>query len=223
MAKIIKTEVFTYAELIKRGNAKATERARQWLQEAITDSDWHDYVLEFWQSALSQIGFTDPQISFTGFWSQGDGASFTAQIDVAKLAAFMSAAIRPSQTISSESGDFRPYIVYECGGVPFYPRYAKLVKLAGYIGAEVRRTSHRYSHENTCTTYIDLSGSADKPCVEKLLTSFREDVETLRRDLSRVIYRILKQEYDDQTSEESISDFAEVNDYTFTADGKRFG
>jgi hypothetical protein len=223
MAKIVETEVFTYAELQERGNAKAIDKAAEWLREAITDGDWHDYILEFWQSALSQIGFDDPKISFTGFWSQGDGASFTAHIDVAKLAAFMSEAIGPSQTVSAESGDFRPYIVYECGGVPIDPRYAKLVKLAGYIGAQVRRTSHRHSHENTCTTYIDLSGSADKPRVEKLLTSFREDVETLRRDLSRVIYRSLKQAYDDQTSEESISDFAEVTDYTFTADGKRFG
>jgi hypothetical protein len=223
MAKIIETEVFTYDELKERSDAKAIEKAANWLREAITDGDWHAYILELWQSALSQVGFENPSVSYSGFWSQGDGASFTATIDVAKLAAFMSAAIEPSETISGEPEDFRPYIVHKCGGVRFDPRYAKLIKLASYIGAEVRRTAHHYSHENTCTTYIDLSGSADKPRVEKLLTSFREDVETLRGDLSRAMYRSLEQEYDYQHSEESISDFAEANEYTFTVDGKRFG
>jgi hypothetical protein len=223
MAKIIKTTVFTYAELKERGNKAAIEKAANWLREAITDGEWHEYILELWQSALSQIGFTDPKISYSGFWSQGDGANFTARIDVEKLATFLAAPPAANKTIAEQPLDFRPWIVFRCNGVPAYSRFRKLVKLANYIGADVRRTSHRYSHKRTCDTYVDLSGSASKPCVEKLMLAFREDVEALRLMLCDAIYSDLEGEYNGLTSEESISDFAEVNEYTFTADGKRFG
>jgi hypothetical protein len=68
-----------------------------------------------------------------------------------------------------------------------------------------------------------LSDSASKPRVEKLLTQFAADVEQLRLRLCDAIYRSLEQEYEDQHSEASISDFAEANEYTFTTGGKRFG
>ena len=128
-----------------------------------------------------------------------------------------------SRTIAEQPVDFRPWIVFRCNGVPAYPQYRKLVKLANYIGAEVRRTSHRYSHKRTCDTYVDLSGSASKPRVEKLLLAFREDVEALRLMLCDAIYSDLEEEYNYLTGEESISDLAEVNEYTFTEQGKRFG
>lgn len=223
MPNIIQTEVFTYAELKELGNTKAIDKARQWLQDAITDGEWHEYILELWKSALDQIGFTDAEISYRGFWSQGDGASFTAKIDVEKLATFLAAPPAASKTIAEQPVDFRPWIVFRCNVVPAYSQFRKLVKLVNYIGAEVRRTSHRYSHKRTCDTYVDLSGSASKPRVEKLLLAFREDVEALRLMLCDAIYSDLEEEYNWLTGEESISDFAEVNEYTFTADGKRFG
>jgi hypothetical protein len=223
MAKIIQTEVFTYAELDERGDQAAIDKAAEWLRECAVSYDWWDSVYEIWQSALEQIGFIEPKINFSGFWSQGDGASFTARINVEKLATFLAAPPSASKTIASQPLDFRPWIVFKCNGVPAYSQYRKLVTLANYIGAEVRRTSHRYSHKRTCDTYVDLSGSASKPRVEKLLLAFREDVEALRLMLCDAIYSDLEEEYNSLTGEESISDLAEVNEYTFTAQGKRFG
>jgi hypothetical protein len=223
MPKIIQTEVFTYAELKELGSTKAIDKARQWLQDAITDGEWHEYILELWQSALSQIGFTDPRISYSGFWSQGDGASFTAKIDVAALAEFLANPPAASDCISGDPEDFRPYIVHKCGGVARNPKYAKLARITDWIDAEIHRTDSHYAHWNTCSTRIELTGHRVPKLIDKLVLEFRDDVETLRKDISKAIYKSLEQEYEDQRSEESITDFAEANEYTFTKDGKRFG
>lgn len=48
--------------------------------------EWYGFVLEEWTEKLEEMGFKNPDIRFTGFWSQGDGASFTCdKIDVEKL------------------------------------------------------------------------------------------------------------------------------------------
>lgn len=44
------------------------------------DSDWDEPVLDSWKERLSEMGFGNPKdidIRYSGFYSQGDGASFT--------------------------------------------------------------------------------------------------------------------------------------------------
>jgi len=47
--------------------------------EDTSDSYWSEYILEEGKKGLERIGFSDPEISFSGFGSQGDGASFTSK------------------------------------------------------------------------------------------------------------------------------------------------
>lgn len=64
----------------------AKERARNWWREAGADDNyWSEPVVAEWKWLLDQKGFYGVEINWTGFWSQGDGASFTAtSIDFAK-------------------------------------------------------------------------------------------------------------------------------------------
>ena len=50
-----------------------------------TDFYWSDMELDYWKDKLNSMGFEDADISFSGFWSQGDGASFTARCDHQKI------------------------------------------------------------------------------------------------------------------------------------------
>jgi hypothetical protein len=59
-------------------SAKETARDRVREMEA-EDSNWHDFIIEDWQQRLENKGFNDPEIQYSGFWSQGDGASFTCK------------------------------------------------------------------------------------------------------------------------------------------------
>jgi hypothetical protein len=48
-------------------------------------SEWDMFVLEECESLLKENGFDNPKIHYSGFYSQGDGASFDADIDLEKF------------------------------------------------------------------------------------------------------------------------------------------
>jgi hypothetical protein len=58
---------------------RAKERARNWYREASTGDSWWEYTLDEWKKELEDMGFDGVDINFSGFASQGDGASFTAK------------------------------------------------------------------------------------------------------------------------------------------------
>jgi hypothetical protein len=230
MPREITKTIYTFQELLdlhKAGKAtsKAIENAREWLRESATDHDWYEFTTDCWKEALAQIGFTDAKIAFSGFWSQGDGASFTANIDIEKLANFLATEITPSKTIAGTPEDFRPWLADKAGNhKATNAKYRRLVTLGYFLyPSKVERTSHNYSHERTCRVNIEFNtvGRADK--VEALLNEFESDAETLRLALCRAIYKDLEEDYDSQTSDESLTEFADGNDYTFTLGGKREG
>jgi len=226
MPRTITKTIYTFGELIEASKRKevkpvAVERAREWMIEGLQCFDWWDQTYEDWKQALEQIGFDNADISFSGFSSQGDGASFTCKsVDVGKLKAFMSTDIQASQVIDSEPEDFRPWLVWKAKGKsPANRQYRRIP--ADYVQAEIKRISHHYSHENTCTFEITGSGRHETPRVDKILNAFEKDVEHLRRDLCRAIYRDLEEDYEYMVSDEQLIESAEANDYTFDALGHR--
>lgn len=74
--------VFSFDELSKESQEKAIEK----LRDINVDYDgWHDCVIEDEQSRLEELGYNNVKIGYRGFWSQGDGAHFTAMVDIAKF------------------------------------------------------------------------------------------------------------------------------------------
>lgn len=73
---------------------EAKENARSWYREDGLNYDWWEYVIDEWKEELKGMGFDNVDISFSGFSSQGDGASFTGNhFDFVKWARwFMSSA-----------------------------------------------------------------------------------------------------------------------------------
>lgn len=225
MSMQVTTTVYTLAELMERGDAAAVDAARQWVREVATDYDWYDSVYEYWQSALAQIGFPDAEIAFTGFWSQGDGASFTCTaVDLDKLTAFLAAGVAPGGVaFDGKTEDFRPWIVEKIGGKRTAD-YRRLVAGVDYVDCSVARDRRvgNYVHENTCTFVADQYRRR-APRFDALLAEFAEDGEQLRRDLCRAIYADLESEYNDLTSDENVDELADANGWTFDAAGRRFG
>jgi hypothetical protein len=79
----------TYDQLEDHAKMKARDWYRQIFGE---DSYWSESTLEDWKQFLVDIGFGDePEIAFSGFSSQGDGASFTCNsFDLTKFVQFLS-------------------------------------------------------------------------------------------------------------------------------------
>ena len=183
---------------------------------------WWDFVYESWEEKLLSMGFdiTDTElvderkydketgkwkstgkkvsrkvtnIEFSGFWSQGDGASFTGTVD---------------------------FIVWlEYKNDPKYARILKLMK-SGDIdsnGTIKRDRWHNYVHENTTSLYTEWY--FDKPNIQSLLDKIEAECFQHHRELNKELYRDLENEYEHLTSDEQVKDTLEINEYEFDNQG----
>ncbi len=213
--------LYRFKELIaaeKDPNSKVTsqavERARQTLIEWSASNDVLDeYVWEHcWKTALQQIGFVDQKLAWSGFASQGDGASFSGKIDVEKLLWFMSHKIKPKKIIegssrTTDSEDFVPWIVHKLNGCYGYnPQFRKLKKSIDFFDMKVERTDHRYLHSNSCN--IDYNSYAGFPDdLNELLDEFYEAAKELRYSLCQAIYKDLQEEYYALSEDEALIEY----------------
>lgn len=78
----MKIKTITIQKTIKRFSALTPEqqdRVLENLSDINVHHDWYDHTYEYYENKLKKLGFTDIKFEFSGFWSQGDGASFTAK------------------------------------------------------------------------------------------------------------------------------------------------
>jgi len=220
--KTITKKVYSYKELIelhkqKKVHSSVVEKVRNKLQQFILDDDWSEYILENWKSALEQIGFCDPVIQFTGFSSQGDGASFTATLNPERLIWFQTHKIKAKNCIeptkrTGEKEDFLPYAVHHLNGSYGYDKhFTKLKRWKDFIYGKVVRGASRYSHENTCSVELDRCEFPEK--MDGVLNDWQTSIEELRRDLCRIIYKCLEKEYYWSMEDEQLIEMDESNNY----------
>ena len=205
--KTIQLELFTFDEL----NDDAKKVAIQDHREV---ADIHlDHEVSYWQNgALSGTGFIIDEISYSGFYSQGDGASFTgyydsAQIDLEKLRGF---SLKAYELMARNDSVFG----------------ASGLTSDNVITADIKRISHRYSHENTVSIEnIEINGiewgdfGSDDDKHNKAFEAIENYLTELKNSLCHLIYSSLQSEYEDQNSDEYISEILVINEYYFTADG----
>ncbi len=175
-----------------------------------TDYDWYEFVYEDWKEKLESLGYVKPDINFSGFWSQGDGASFTCE--------YLNSPEIKERFLTPEEKE----ILKDCE-----------------IYGKVERISHHYSHENTVQANIsdvdysqiiynlqDLDDDQYNTIVkkiDKILVDLEKMITDEVRDLSRQIYRELEKEFEYQTSGESVSESLISNGYLFDENGDIVG
>lgn len=77
-----------FSELSPDAQERAIEKERNYRYED-PDTDWAEHLTDEWKTELEEMGFSDPEIAWSGFSSQGDGASFTCRsFDLQKFANF---------------------------------------------------------------------------------------------------------------------------------------
>ena len=190
-------KIGTYKEW-KAANETVTQRILEKHSDINVDFEgWHEDIIENFCENAEKIGFnvTIDDVQFSGFWSQGDGASFTGSIDILKY-------LKETRQLTV---------------------YRPLVKAInnGYVSDTVviSRDSYHYSHENTCSAddievYEDIS-----PKVEDLRIDLEYELEEKRKDLSIELYRDLEKTYNYLCSEEAIVETLVANEYEFDESG----
>lgn len=192
-----KYKVYSFNELDKKAQERAIEDERQYHIQF--NDNWHDMTIEEAEGMLEELGYSDAEIGFSGFSSQGDGASFTASVDLAKWLK-----------------------VKKLGN-----KYRLALTHADNVSASIRRTSHQYLHEYTIEAEIGDHYLWDLPAdvrdrVDTQLSKLEELLTEDAREQSRKIYKGLEQEWDYILSDEYLIEELRARDDEFLADGQLF-
>ena len=214
MSRIVETTVYQLEELSDR----AKDAARAWYRDASAYDDWHECVFEDFETICTILGVRlktrsvrlygggtrqKPRIWFSGFSSQGDGASFEGSYGFAKGA---------TKAIRAHA-----------------PQDSELHRIADALQAIQRRNFYqlcadanqrgRYCHEYSMSITVER----ESPNNQDMTVDAEDTLIELFRDLARWLYRQLEREYEYQTSDAVIDEAIGANDYSFTDSGRRVG
>lgn len=194
-------------ELSKASRKAATEEIKRMdsFSERDVDLDW---VLENETEDLEALGLENVEISFSGFWSQGDGASFTARVN--DIPAFIKAIGIEDEILPKALAAFEE--VYEMGIV---------------------RTDSRYVHENTVrfeieeiddTELVVMSGFGLGDITIDLNDTLEEigleaKASSWVKSKCREIYRKLEKAYEEEFSDEAAEQWADSMGMEFDKEG----
>jgi hypothetical protein len=208
MSKIIQKEVFSFKELIEM-KAKGTEKVRDKLIQWNTGYDIlteNVFECDGWKEALNQIGFINPKLEFSGFGNQGDEASFTCEwIECKKLIEFFT-------TNSIE--DFYPWIVIKQIGSQFNTDFSGIdFEINGKVTSDDRR-------EYTGVVELEYNYELTESQLQ-LFYQFETSVNELRIQLCKAIYHSLEKENYALSTDESLIELDEANEYQWDINGNQ--
>lgn len=188
-------DILKFDELSPEVQNKVIERERN--DENRLNYDWYDSIVEDAKTCLGYMGFFDVTVGFSGFWSQGDGANFTAEFNSTKIDL-------------EKLQNYAPTI---------HDKYTQLLTSLNneVVTANLVKRNRHYSHKNTVCIEMFEADVADSQC-----NHFEELLERLRLMLCDDIYCALEDEYNHLNSDESIKECLIANDFEFTADGKPY-
>ena len=82
MARTKEVTVYKLEELTGSGRQTALDYVMKIRLQDSWYAFWYEPVIEDWEARLEEQGFLDAEIKFSGFGSQGDGASFTGRFNL---------------------------------------------------------------------------------------------------------------------------------------------
>lgn len=171
-------------------------------------NDWHDEVLAHCKEELKGYGFWGVDINYSGFWSQGDGASFTAD-----GLYWLTFAKQFQEDIGITGRELKMLVALDDD----YDLFEFSVK---------RRKGCRYYHEDS--VYVDSKSYLYKfewsyPRLWKRLCEIYESLNNVLEDYVQKwnieIYRALEEEYDYLRSDEAVLESLDNGGYEFLEDG----
>jgi len=214
MPEIVETVIYQLHEL----SDAAKENARAWYREGCLDDDWYDFVYADFETICAIFGVTlktnrvrllgggsreKPRIFFSGFWSQGDGASFDGLYAHTRQAPKAIRRYAPQDAELHAIADALEAIQRR----NFYQ-----------LHADVRHQGHYY-HAHCMAVSVERGS----PSGQSMTGDAEDIVVDALRDLARWLYRQLEREYEYRTSDDVVDETIAANEYAFTESGRRFG
>ncbi len=213
MPRTIEKTVYKFQEL----SDSAKENARDWWRRCENEyssinPDWEDKEtvanilgIEFKQRPVKLMGGGtrhEPVIHYSGFYSQGDGASFEGAYSYAKDSAKKIRAYAGTDVELHRIADELQKVQRK----EFYCVEARVSRGSG---------SNFYSHSGTMSVDVQLANGDD--CH---VEGTSDEISQLMRDFADWIYRQLESEYEFTMSDENVDESIKCNGYEFDEDGK---
>lgn len=223
--RTVETTVYKYDELSDEAKAKA----REWWRESEMssgDNYFAETPIDDFLEVGAALGFTfspansnrQPRkprdaVYFSGFWSQGDGASFDASwsanaLNVDKVRAILAdrpaAFERDGKTERCES-NVRLRAILEI--------FLDIAAADPTASASVRRAHHSHF------MHIEYDSEREE---ERDARSPGDDFTEACRNFASWLYRTLESEYEYLMSDECVSETIVANEYEFEEDGTRY-
>ena len=210
--RVMETTVYQFEEL----SDEAKERAREWYREGEGEYFSSDpFIYESAETAAKLLGIEfdtardgrEPAIAWSGFWCQGDGASFAGTYTFTRGAADAVRSEFPTNTALHAIAD----------GLQALQAHYKLSGAGpGNLEGKVTKDG-RYAHEYSMDATVTDSETGEEPEDSEIDKRFLE----LMRDFARWIYRGLESEYESRQENEYVDDQIIANEYEFDEDGNR--
>lgn len=207
--KIIKTfenfdsednKEYTFDQLSQEAKEHAIENERNSMDESMGDW-WYEPIIEGETEKLESEGFEDIDIQFTGFHSQGDGASFTGKVGDKKI--FV------NETLGMNVKDI----------------------ILDNMYISVVRTDTRHLHENSVRLDCEVDGEEEIDFfragadinitfnVQDYCDKIEEKGSAWLKSRCSEIYRKLNKEYDSYFEDDHIIADIKANDLKFDEEG----
>ena len=196
-------------------------------QHAITEygqppDDWHEDIYARAMGDGPERGFNINEIQFSGFHSQGDGASWTGYIDLATFLAYHN---------KPDAADYAQYVVLAelikdgwCEGHLVISRNGYYYNHSGTMRSDGIDDRIHYAEDDSVVDRGILEGANVRELAKSIGTDelFNElDNWTLHKaqKYADEIYKQLKEEYEAYTSEEYFIDLCDINGWRFDQRG----
>ena len=165
----------------------------------VNDGFWSESVKDIWNEKLESWGFENPEICFSGFGCQGDGACFTCDgIDLEK---YTDRLIMQTDTYSQAK----------------WLRTFGLMYNNGSLVANIIHDGGMYSHERSTSLRFELFTQSEVPW--QRIGVLTEDIEDQMVEISKAIFKDLEGAYNSLTGDEDISEALIASETMFRSNG----
>lgn len=176
---------------------------------------WSEDAEERIRNEAEALGIQDFDFAWSGFWSQGDGLSFTGHLDFKNWLFIL------TQQLSSEQ------FLKLCGKTP--QEIVQLQEADRIIWGDclIERNSYRYSHEKTVHVLIESELGWDErrgyPSDNEIMKRFSKhaqvQLEEWKNELCNRWYSELQNEYETITARDNIVEDISCKELLFTLSG----
>ena len=195
----VNLNLYEFSELSDDVQNEIIERIRYSSETESQYEDISDDYIMLKESELESYGFYDVKISYTGFYSQGDGASFVGKIKISDAVKLLN----------------------------IVPKRKCLVDLLqDYIPiVEVYRIDFKSNHEYSVSVSIDdyELENIEQERLKKALCDLSKEIEDKMKDFvvdfSKEVYKNLESVYEDVHSDKNIIDILMNDDTEYFEDG----